>query len=198
MTPRPGDAFMDEMRALEGAYLASSDPIVQSGFSGGPERWRAERSPLLAAVSSDGDLLDVGCANGYLLECLLAWALPRRITPHGLDLGAELIRLARTRMPDHASNFHTGDAFSWEPPQQYDYVYSLTHLAPPELLGSYVERLLTWVRPGGRLILGDYGSRSRGTRAIDVAAALRATGHQPDGESSGGEPVLTRFAWITR
>ena len=32
------DAFLRELAALEEAYLRRSDPIEQSGFSGGPER----------------------------------------------------------------------------------------------------------------------------------------------------------------
>ena len=65
---------MRRQRALEDAYLRSDDPIRQSGFGGGAERWRAERSPILEAVDGDGDLLDIGCANGYLAECLVEWA----------------------------------------------------------------------------------------------------------------------------
>jgi hypothetical protein len=63
----PAD-FLRDLDALESSYLASSDPILQSGFGGGPERWRAERSPLLDAVNTNGTFLDVGCANGFLLE----------------------------------------------------------------------------------------------------------------------------------
>ena len=99
-------------------------------------------------------------------------------------------------MPEQAGHFHTADAWSWEPPQQYDFVYSLTHLAPEHLLGVYVERLAGWVKPSGRLIMGDYGSRSRGTQPINVAAALSSLGWNVLGESSGGDPLLSRFAWI--
>jgi 2-polyprenyl-3-methyl-5-hydroxy-6-metoxy-1,4-benzoquinol methylase len=65
----------------------------QSGFSGGAERWRAERESILDPIHSDGEILDIGCANGYLLECLVTWAKDRGInlTPHGLDHGARLI-----------------------------------------------------------------------------------------------------------
>jgi hypothetical protein len=30
-----------------------------------------EREPILTAIDSGGDILDIGCANGYLLECLM-------------------------------------------------------------------------------------------------------------------------------
>ena len=81
---------LETIRILEAAYLAHNDPIRQSGFSGGPDRWRAERYPLLDAVDGDGDLIDLGCANGYLLECLLEWGAERgiRLNPYGVDLNA--------------------------------------------------------------------------------------------------------------
>ncbi len=66
-------AFLQDLRALESAYLKEDDPIRQSGFRGGADRWRGERGPILNAIETDGDLLDIGCANGYLLECLLNW-----------------------------------------------------------------------------------------------------------------------------
>jgi hypothetical protein len=71
VTDLPPD-FLNRARSLEASYLQTDDPIRQSGFGGGSERWRAERSPILNAIESDGDMLDIGCANGYLLECLVA------------------------------------------------------------------------------------------------------------------------------
>ena len=45
--------FLSELRALEDVYLHHSDPVEQSGFYGGPERWRTEREPMLGAISAD-------------------------------------------------------------------------------------------------------------------------------------------------
>ena len=72
------DDFLMKLRELEASYCASNDPILQSGFSGGALRWKEERSPILEAIHESGDLLDVGCANGYLLECLVEWACAAR------------------------------------------------------------------------------------------------------------------------
>ncbi|MGA8039768.1 MAG: class I SAM-dependent methyltransferase, partial [Acidimicrobiia bacterium] len=62
------------MTALETTYLATDDPLMQSGYSGGRERWIVERSPLAEAIDRSGDFLDVGCANGVLLEDVIEWA----------------------------------------------------------------------------------------------------------------------------
>jgi SAM-dependent methyltransferase len=195
---RPDRTFMEEMEALEAAYLASDDPIRQSGFSGGPERWQAERRPILDAVNRSGAILDVGCANGYLLECLVGWAAEDGIelTPHGLDLGSRLIERARHRLPAHVEHLHHGDVWTWHPPRTYDYVYTLSHLAPIGLLGDLLRRLQGWVTPGGRLIVGDYGSRSRNIAPQDMGMVLATLGFDVAGTSIGGDPPLTAFAWV--
>lgn len=193
----PDDRFIDEARGLERMYLRSDDPMVQSGFSGGRERWIAERSPLVEAIDSDGVFLDVGCANGLLAANVVEWAMQRGhgIVPHGVDLGERLIALARKRLPDHADNFVVADAWTWEPGRRWRYVYSLLDLAPDDLWCDWIERLLDWVEPGGRLIIGSYGSQSRDIKPIDVGRVLAQCGREVVGISSGGEPPVTRFAW---
>ena len=195
---RPSDDFMGEMAALEDAYLTSDEPIEQSGFSGGPKRWREERGPILDAVFGDGHFLDVGCANGYLLECLSAWAAEAgiQLTPHGLELGSRLVESARRRHSEHAGNINHGDVWNWQPPRTYDYVYTLSHLAPPGLLGDLCRRLATWVSPGGRLIVGDYGSRRRGIEPQDMRMVLKSLGFEVAGASVGGDPIMSAFAWV--
>jgi hypothetical protein len=52
--------FLERLAALEVSYLAEGDPIRQSGFGGGPRRWRAERdeppatSPLTCGTQGPG------------------------------------------------------------------------------------------------------------------------------------------------
>lgn len=191
--------FVARTRDLEAAYLRSDDPIVQSGFSGGPERWRAERSPILEGIAGDGDLLDVGCANGHLLRCLVDWGAERglKLTPHGVDIGVRLIAEAKRRHPGLEANFHCGDAWTWSPPRRYRYVYSVYDVSPDDLLDRYVRHLLDHVvAPGGRLILGAYGSRSAGTPPFDIPGFLAENGFAVAGQARGGTPPLTVFAWL--
>lgn len=193
----PGDEFLENCRRLESAYLQSDDPIAQSGFSGGRARWIAERSPLVEAIDRDGDFLDVGCANGLLAADVVNWADERgfSLTPHGIDLGSGLVDLARSRLPEFADNFVAANAWTWQPDRRWTFVYSLLDLSPRELWCDWATRLLGWVEPGGRLILGSYGSRSRGITPVDVAAVIQGCGLRVEGWSVGGDPVVTRFAW---
>ena len=194
-------SFLQRLDELEQSYLSSDDPIRQSGFGGGPGRWRAEREPILTAVESDGDLLDIGCANAYLLACLMEWGSERglTITPHGLDRGERLIQLARKRLPQYRDNFHVGSAWDWVPPQRYRYVYTLHDCVPRDYLNEYVDRLLQRVvSPNGRLIVGAYGSRSKNLPAFDVREFLESCGYPIAGWTTGGRPPVSVFAWVNR
>jgi SAM-dependent methyltransferase len=191
--------FVQHLAALERAYLSETDPIRQSGFAGGGERWYAERSPILEAITGSGEILDVGCANGYLLECLVQWGRARGISlsPSGLDCSAGLIELARRRQPQHAEAFYVGNAWRWIPPRRFAHVYSLWDCVPPEYFGSYVHHLLqAVVAPGGILIIGAYGSRSRAQRPAPVDCLLADLGLTVLGSASAGLPEAARFAWV--
>jgi SAM-dependent methyltransferase len=194
-------AFLTHLAALEAAYLRESDPIKQSGFSGGPERWRAERAPILDAIPTSGDLLDIGCANGHLLECLLKWGAERALalTPFGIDYGAGLVALARERLPHFRDHFWAATAWGWTPPRPFQYVYSVFDCVPHTALGAFAEQLMNnVVAPGGRLILGAYGSRSRREPPAPIDAMLTDLGYEVAGSTHAGTPETARFAWIDK
>ena len=55
--------------AIREHYLAEPDnPYRQSGRSSGAARWEETRRFIVQAIHRDGDFMDVGCANGLLLE----------------------------------------------------------------------------------------------------------------------------------
>jgi len=192
------DDFIADLEATAAAYLTHSDPIRQSGFGGGAARWRAEREPILDGVAAAGTFIDVGCANGYLLECLVAWGVHRalRLDPFGLDISAPLIERACARFPGREDHFYVGNAWSWQPPRRFDFVYSLYDCVPETYLEDYVRGLLARVvAPAGRLILGAYGSRTRNLPAFDVGAFMRMVGLAVAGQTTVGSVPEAQFAW---
>jgi SAM-dependent methyltransferase len=195
------DSFIRELDALAVDYLAQTDPIRQSGFGGGAARWRAEREPILDAVNAGGTFVDLGCANGYLLECLVAWSNVRGLSliPYGVDHSAGLIELARQRFPGFESHFVAANSWSWQPAQRFQFVYTLHDAVPSEYLSAYLRRLLDdTVTPGGRLIVGAYGSRSRGLMPYDVAEFMVDVGLPLVGQATGGDPPIVNIAWAER
>jgi len=192
-------AFLAHLRNLEETYLRETDPVRQSGFGGGHERWRTERELILDAVAGEGDFLDVGCANGYLLECLVQWGQERhvRLTPYGVDCGAHLIALAQQRLPQYTAHFWVANAWEWTPPRQFRYVYSLFDCVPEALLPAYIRRLFArYVQMDGTLIIGAYGSSSRHEAARDIATDIEVAGFRVAGSASRGALPLARVAWI--
>jgi SAM-dependent methyltransferase len=162
-------------------YLASDDPRRQSGFGGDEARWEAARRPTARAIDRPGSFLDVGCANGYLLESLVRWS-PHPLEPYGLDFSPRLVAVARARLPQWANRFFVGDALEWEPelPQRFDFVRTELVYAPEERWRELVNRLLERVvAPGGRLIVCGYGSPRRGVAAHPVRRIVREWGCEP-------------------
>jgi hypothetical protein len=155
--------FAHNREVLETAYLAGVEPWEQSGQSGPFERWMALRKPIADCINGDGTLLDIGCANGYLLECCLAWTAERgiQIEPFGVDLSAQLISLAQERLPAYRDHFWAANAFTWKPPRHFTFVRTELYYAPAEHERSYILHLLThYLEPNGRLLIANYGEGS--------------------------------------
>jgi SAM-dependent methyltransferase len=191
---------------LEPAYLAAADPRGQSGFRGDAARWTAARRVIAHAIDRDGAFLDIGCANGHLLESLVGWASAdgHVIEPWGLDISAALVELARARVPGWSARLHVGEALTWTPPRRYDYVRTELVYVPDWRRANYVRRLMDdVVAPDGRLIVCSYGSARRpAPRAEPPAPALRAWGWSVTGESEAADPetgvIITCIAWLGR
>jgi SAM-dependent methyltransferase len=183
------------VEVYEEHYLATDDPRRQSGFGGDEARWEAARRPIVAPIDRDGTFLDVGCANGYLLESIVRWS-PHRIEPYGLDFSPRLVELARTRLPQWANRIFLGNALEWEPPMRFDFVRTELLYAPEERRRELVERLLERaVAPGGRLIVCGYGSPRSAVPTHPVRAIVRRWGYEPEVEleqeaPEGGGPIV--------
>jgi 2-polyprenyl-3-methyl-5-hydroxy-6-metoxy-1,4-benzoquinol methylase len=135
-------------------------------------------------VPDGTDVLDIGCANGLLMESLVAWAAEegRTLSPYGVEISARLADLARTRLPHWADRIWTGNAMTWTPPRRFDVVRTGLDYVPPRRRADFVARLLDEVvSPGGRLVVGVFNEeKDRGT----VADTLRSWGHTVAGATS--------------
>ena len=183
------DGWFREMASVfEQAYLAGDNPRAQSGFGGDAARWEAGRRPIVRAIDREGTFLDVGCANGHLLESLVEWS-PHRLEPYGLELAPRVAELARARLPQWAERIFVGNALTWEPPRRFDFVRTELVYVPDRLRGALVRRLLEHVVvPGGRLILCGYSSPRSGLTADPVGATARELGFDPELELAAPAP----------
>jgi SAM-dependent methyltransferase len=126
------------------AYLAANNPRAQSGSSSEESAWAEARSPLLQAVGRSGTFLDIGCANGHLIECLQRWAEMDGIAleVYGLEISPELADLACRRLPQSRARIWTGNAYDFEPPMRFDFVRTGLEYVPPSRRREFVRRLL--------------------------------------------------------
>src|SRR3954449_13247422 len=109
---------------VEPAYLGAESPQMQSGHSGDALAWEFSRRLVMDAVDRAGTFLDIGCANGLLMESVARWGVEdgHPIEPFGVDISAALAQLARDRCPQWADRIWTAHAAVWRPPRPFSYV----------------------------------------------------------------------------
>jgi SAM-dependent methyltransferase len=190
------------MRAtLEPRYLASDEPWRQSGFAGPEARWTALRRPIAECIDRPGAFLDIGCANGYLIECVQRWA-PVPLACWGIDLSPRLIERARQRLPALAAQLLVANGFDWEPPQRFEFVRTELVYVPAGCERAYLLRLLRRVvAPGGALLVANYveGRNDAADTVIagscarpDILAHLRSIGFATREFHDGYDPIKQR------
>jgi SAM-dependent methyltransferase len=156
---------------------------------------------LLQAVDRGGTFLDIGCANGYLIECLQGWAANDRIAleVYGLEISPELADLARRRLPDWQARIWTGNAYDFAPPVRFDFVRTGLEYVPPTRRREFVHRLLTrYLSPAGRLIIG---MRTELQTERPIEEAVAEWGHLIAGRIEVPHPdprAVRRAFWIDR
>lgn len=152
--PSPPDvrADFDAIARLSGAEHAGGEAC----------EWVARLIPHSARR-----ILDAGCGSGGLVRAMAR--SDRQVT--GIDFAPEMVKLAQEHSQGVGGvEFQVADILAWAPIEPYDAVVSVTtlHHLP---FGPAVERLASWVRPGGRLVIVDL---TRIASPADFAYALVA------------------------
>lgn len=196
--------YRDGQRLLETSYLRDSTPLGGSGFGGTAAEWRARRSQICQAIDRDGSFLDVGCANGHLLESVVVWCAERgvRVEPYGVDLSARLVDEARGRLPRWAERIWVGNGLDWLPPagRRFDFVHTLLDLVPAARLAQMLAHQLEHVvAPGGRLLVSNYVPwEDRSRHPAEMLARLGFGVDGVTGPGGGSGRAVPPTAWIQR
>jgi SAM-dependent methyltransferase len=207
MLTQTEEEFFAQGQALhEAKYLAGTNPRQQAGFGRDASDWERFRRPVMAPIHKDGSFLDIGCANGLLMESVFDWACEdgHCVEPFGLDISEKLAELAQRRLPQWRDRIFVGNALVWEPPARFDFVRTELVYVPSSRRREYAERLLErFVAPGGRLMICSYGSsRPEGDRADPLVDEIRACGLAVQGVhdavSSEHGFVITRVVSVAR
>jgi SAM-dependent methyltransferase len=109
----------------------------------------------IAFATRNGAALDVGCgSSGRLIDLLGA----RGFQIEGVDLSAEMLRLARARHPDVL--FHHADICSWSLPKFYDFISAWDSIWHVPLLQQrdVLLKLFAGLTSGGLIIFSAGGT----------------------------------------
>ena len=178
------------------AYVGAETDEAGSGHSGTPDEWEYSRGIVAEAVRGE-TFLDVGCANGLLMESVHRWTGSE---PFGLDISPELAGLARRRYPHWAERIFVGNALGWQPPRGFETVRTGLEYVPAPRRRELVTHLLDRVvAPGGRLVIGKFNEEAERRSLEDevVGWGFRIAGRAE--RPHRAEPRLVyRVFWIDR
>jgi SAM-dependent methyltransferase len=172
------------------AYLAAATPQAGSGHSGSAADWDYSRGIVAEAIDRAGTFLDVGCANGLLMESVARWS---GVEPYGLDIAPELAALARSRRPQWAERIVVGNALEFRPARRFDFVRTGLEYVPPPKRRALVEHLLAHV--GRRVIVGKYNELVT-DRAVERLLSGFAIAGRAERPHRRDPRVCYRVLWI--
>ena len=188
--------YAGNLRLLEPAYLRGTTPQAGSGFGGDARQWRLRREPIVDGIDRDGSFLDLGCANGLLMESVRQWAAERGhdVEPYGVELAPGLVELARRRLPHWAHRIQVGNAIDWRPAdgRRFTFVHLLLDLVPARRRADLLWHALDDLA-GHRLLVSHY--QAAGGTDLPAAEHVRRLGFPVAGESRTADGTATT-AWI--
>jgi SAM-dependent methyltransferase len=188
--------FANQERYFADLYLSTDNPRMQSGHGGDEARYRYTQEMILDAIHGDGTFIDIGCANGLLMERLRTWSVEKGHTLefYGLDISDRMVALAKRRLPHWKDRFYVGNALNWNPPMRFTYVCvkELDYVPRTRRKELFTHLLDKYVQKGGRLILGPWTERSD---EQGIGQETTRWGYPPSGSSSKphqDQPLLIR------
>ncbi|MBL7131302.1 MAG: class I SAM-dependent methyltransferase [Candidatus Omnitrophica bacterium] len=140
------------------------------------ESWIQQRFFISRAIHKDGTILDIGCANGLLLACLMRWC-NYEIVPFGIDNNEKRIKAAKLFLKLYTNNFI---CLKWQMldrltdyglPKTFDFVYwsfGSEHKFNSAKEIQQLKMIYNKVARKGRLIVGFYTS-TKGEIARKIA-----------------------------
>jgi len=186
-------------RAMAGmivpAYLGAATVQGGSGHSGTQDDWEWSRGLVADAITHDGKFLDIGCANGLLMQSVERWAADanHKVEAYGVDIAPELVQAAGRRLPQHAERIFVGNALGWKPRMRFDFVRAGLEYVPKPRRREFVAWLLDeLLAPGGRLILGKY---NEAVEQRTLEAQLIDWGFTPAGRAERAHRSSARVAY---
>lgn len=186
------------------AYLSRDNPRAQTGHGGNEARWRYTRvMMILEALHKDGSFLDIGCANGYLIECLHKWVSGSglKIEFYGVDISAELVAFAKKRLPHWSDRLFAANAVEWTPNPKFDIVHAHEiSYAPEHHERGFLNHLINdYLNPGGRLIVGPWAV---GRDSMDLEEKLASWNIEPTGyllkSQKEGTNLTRKMLWFDK
>lgn len=139
-------------------YLSKDNPRAQSGHSGDEFHYLYSHLMIIEAINKNGTFLDIGCANGYLLESVNRWAsgIGYKIEFYGLDISERIINLAKQRLPEWKDHFYVGNALTWMPKYEFDFVCikGLEYVPDSDQFNFFQHIMNNYLNDKGRLIFG--------------------------------------------
>lgn len=159
----------------EPAYTQSD--AMDNGFATAADMEKAHQPIVQVAneylANNPGNVLDIGCGNGVLLQKLLD-SNPSNV-PFGIDCEADRIAHARARLPQFAENFVCGNVYNTASIWPEDRQYTLVLLMPGRLLEvapDWADRLRSLIhRHCRRVLIYAYGEWLTNYGTLDGLAA---------------------------
>lgn len=193
--------FANHNKYFTSHYLAEKNPRGQSGHGGDEERYRYAQEMVLSAINRSGTFIDIGCANGYLIEKLDSWLEGTQLTLEfsGLDISVELVDLARSRLPLWKDRMYVENALYWTPIAKYDFacVKELDYVPKTRRKRFFLHLANNFLAGGGRLILGPQ-TEERGKPEIE--SEVTRWGYPPSGSTckphQEHDNLIRRLYWF--